>query len=221
MAPAGFRFLCLCLVVFLSPPTMLAKAKAEATEGKKAAAADASGSSGDASSSSAAAMATLAPEPISWPSQSRWGFSSEPLNPMPSLFGFPGLWKTIGADALPAGSFGATGWMDRINRNPGHLTITTSGASWFASLHRRVALAGQFNANRRILVRRADQLSFGQSTLRQLGKGGCPEPNCLPTNLLPIGFPATPCPRGRASVHPLAVRPAQPLAHPLESGRLS
>ena len=174
---------------------------------RSAAAADASGSSGDASSSSAATMATLAPEPISWPSQSRWGFSSEPLNPMPSLSGFPGLWKTIGADALPAGSFGATGWMDRINRNPGYLTITTTGASWFASLHRRVALAGQFNVNRRILVRRADQLSFGQDTLRQLGKGGCPEPNCFPTNLLPIGFPATGVPGAAPASIPLLFDP--------------
>ena len=126
---------------------------------------------------------------------------------MPSLLGFPGLWKTIGADALPAGSFGATGWMDRINRNPGQLTITTSGSSWFASLHRRVALAGQFNANRRILVRRADQLSFGQSTLRHLGKGGCPEPNCFPTNLLPIGFPATPVPVASPASIPLLFDP--------------
>ena len=205
MAQAGFRVLCLCLVVLLSPSVVLAKAKA-AEEGK-ASGADASGASSSASSSSSTAGAALASAPISWPPQGTWVSRGEPVNPMPSLFGFPGLWKTMGADALPAGSFGATGWTDRINRNPGYLTVTTSGASWFVSVHRRFAFAGQFNVNRRILVRRADQLSFGQDNLRQLGKGGCPEPNCFPTNLLPIGFPATSVPVATPASIPLLFDP--------------
>ncbi len=51
--------------------------------------------------------------------------SSEPLNPMASEWGVSGLWKVISAETPPAKSFGMSGWYDRINRNPGFLTITT------------------------------------------------------------------------------------------------
>jgi len=174
MARSFMRVLCLILAVTLIPPVLLAKPKA-----KKARA-----------TTEAAAEPQPAPSP-SPPQQATgarkaFGPSEEPLNPQSSLLGYPGLWKVIGAGGLPAKSFGGVGWIDRIGRNPGYLTITTAGTSGFVSLHPRFALDWQINANRRILVRRADQLSFGQQNLVALGKAGCPEPNCFPWNLKPI-----------------------------------
>jgi outer membrane protein OmpA-like peptidoglycan-associated protein len=116
------------------------------------------------------------------------GQSDDPVNPQPSLLGYPGLFRAIGAGGLPAKSFGGSAWIDRINRNPGFLTITTIGASGFVSVHKRVAFDVQVNINRRILVRRADQLSLGQQNLVAFGFGGCPEWNCYPWRLTPVVF---------------------------------
>lgn len=100
---------------------------------------------------------------------------NDPYYPMASLSGLTGLWKVISAESTPAGSFGATGWIDRINRNPGQLTITSAGPSLFVSPHRRVEIGLEIDADTRVLTRRQDQLSLGQATLNSLNySGGCP-----------------------------------------------
>jgi outer membrane protein OmpA-like peptidoglycan-associated protein len=180
MTKTLLRVLCLVVVLSLIPPVLLAQAKKTA---KGAAKTTAEEKGGGAAKKKAAATKT--PSKTKSRPTSSLASSDEPLNPQPSLWGYPGLWKTVGAGGLPATSFGATGWVDRINRNPGYLTITTFGTSGFYSFSQRFALDYQVNINRRVLVRRADQLSFGQQRLTLFGKGGCPEPNCFPTYLLP------------------------------------
>jgi outer membrane protein OmpA-like peptidoglycan-associated protein len=185
MTKTLLRVLCLVVVLSLIPPVLLAQAKKTA---KGAAKTTAEEKGGGAAKKKAAAKKT--PSKTKARPTSSLASSDEPLNPQPSLWGYPGLWKTVGAGGLPARSFGGAGWVDRINRNPGYLTITTFGTSGFYSFSQRFALDYQVNINRRVLVRRADQLSFGQQRLTRFGKGGCREPNCFPTYLLPtVTFP--------------------------------
>jgi outer membrane protein OmpA-like peptidoglycan-associated protein len=185
MARTFLRVLCLVVVLSLTPPVLVAQAKKTAKGAAKTAAEEQGGGSAKKKPT-----ATKKPSKTKARPTSSLASSDEPLNPQPSLWGYPGLWKTVGAGGLPARSFGGTGWVDRINRNPGYLTITTFGTSGFYSFSQRFALDYQVNINRRVLVRRADQLSFGQQRLTLFGKGGCPEPNCFPTYLLPtVTFP--------------------------------
>jgi len=100
--------------------------------------------------------------------------SSDPITPQASEWGLTGLWKVISAETPPARSFGGSGWYDRINRNPGQQTISTAGWSGFLSITERIELGVQMNVHRRILARRIDQLGFGQATLFNEGKQGCP-----------------------------------------------
>jgi hypothetical protein len=86
-----------------------------------------------------------------------------------SITGNTGLWKVLVADTLNRGQIAVSAWYDRTNRNPGFLTISTSGFSAAAGLKHRLEVAASFEANRRILVRRADQLSFGQQALGLFG----------------------------------------------------
>lgn len=179
MARLVVRILCLGLILILTAATAVAKPKAKAKKTQDS-----------ANASSSAAASPAVPPPGSQDSGLRRTFSfsaaDEPLNPQPSLFGFPGLWKAIGAQALPPKSFGGSAFYDRINRNPGFLTISDVGWSGFVSLHERFALAGRMTINRRILMRRADQLSFGQERLATLFFGACPFPKCFPSQLTPI-----------------------------------
>lgn len=135
----------------------------------------------------------------------------DPFNPMASEYGLTGLWKVISADTPPARSFGLTTFIDRINRNPGQMTITTVGEGLFFSPHDRVELGVQVNVNRRVLARRQDQLSWGQATLFGRGfSGGCP--GC-PILQAPVRMPGLLIPQlrntqnnaltGRAGFYPL------------------
>src|SRR5258706_7920232 len=135
----------------------------------------------------------------------------DPFNPTASEYGVTGLWKVISADTPPARSFGITTFIDRINRNPGQLTITTIGEGLFFSPHDRVELGVQVNLNRRVLSRRQDQLSWGQATLFTRGfSGGCA---ACPILLAPVPMPGALIPQlrnpqnnaltGRAGFYPL------------------
>jgi hypothetical protein len=87
------------------------------------------------------------------------------VNPQASIWGGIGLWKTLSADTPPAKSWGTSGWMDRVSRNPGQMTITQTGTSLFFSPSNRLELMVRFNVNTRILARRDDELSLGQATM--------------------------------------------------------
>jgi hypothetical protein len=82
-----------------------------------------------------------------------------------SLSGNTGLWKVLTPTNLPKGGVAVSVWLDRINRNPGQLTITTFGFGGSTGLNNWLELGINFEVNRRILVRRADQLSLGQQRL--------------------------------------------------------
>lgn len=135
----------------------------------------------------------------------------DPFNPMASEYGLTGLWKVISADTPPARSFGLTTFIDRINRNPGQMTITTIGESLFFSPHNRLELGVQVNLNRKVLARRQDQLSWGQATLFGLGYSGgcagCPilqAPVTMPGLLIPqLRNTQTNALTGRAGFYPL------------------
>jgi len=135
----------------------------------------------------------------------------DPFNPTASEYGVTGLWKVISADTPPARSFGLTTFIDRINRNPGQMTITTIGEGLFFSPHDRVELGVQVNLNRRVLARRQDQLSWGQAYLFGRGfSGGCPgcpilqAPVAMPGLLIPqLRNTQTNALTGRAGYYPL------------------
>ncbi len=100
------------------------------------------------------------------------------LQPNASLYGVTGLWKTLVPETLPPGQASFSVWYDRINRNPGFLTISTVGVGGAVGITRHLEFGVNFEINRRILVRRADQLSFGQ---QQLGFFGNRTPGSPPT----------------------------------------
>jgi hypothetical protein len=101
------------------------------------------------------------------------GQAPEPVNPQASIWGGIGLWKTLSAETPPAKSWGTSGWMDRVSRNPGQLTITQTGTSLFFSPSNRLELMVRFNVNTRILSRRDDELSLGQATLNSEHFNAC------------------------------------------------
>ncbi|HWP84630.1 MAG TPA: OmpA family protein [Terriglobia bacterium] len=120
------------------------------------------------------------------------------LKPTSSLSGNTGLWKVHTPTGLELGQVSFSLWADRINRNPGQLTITTYGFGGAVGLTDWMELGLNFEVNRRILVRRADQLSLGQ---QQLGFFGTKVPGAapLPSELMPgssllpqLREPATP-----------------------------
>jgi outer membrane protein OmpA-like peptidoglycan-associated protein len=100
------------------------------------------------------------------------------LTPTASLTGNTGFWNVQSASNLMRGQVAFSAWVDRINRNPGQLTITTYGFGGSAGLTDWLELGVNFDVNRRVLVRRADQLSLGQ---QQLGFFGNKTPGASPT----------------------------------------
>jgi len=99
------------------------------------------------------------------------------LQPTASLSGNTGLWKVHSPINLAPGQAAFSVWADRINRNPGLLTITTYGFGGSAGLTSWLELGVNFEVNRRILVRRASELSLGQ---QQLGFFGTKLPGAAP-----------------------------------------
>jgi hypothetical protein len=101
------------------------------------------------------------------------GQAPDPVDPQASIWGGIGLWKTLSADTPPAKSWGTDGWMDRVSRNPGQLTITQTGTSLFWGATNKLELMVRVNVSTRILSRRDDQLSLGQATLNALNYSAC------------------------------------------------
>jgi hypothetical protein len=101
------------------------------------------------------------------------GPAPEAGNPQSSIWGGIGLWKTLSADTPPAKAWGSSGWIDRINREPGQLTITETGTSVFYSFTDRFEMMVRVNVNERILSRRSDELSLGQATLNATNFAAC------------------------------------------------
>ncbi|MBI4458991.1 MAG: OmpA family protein [Acidobacteria bacterium] len=91
------------------------------------------------------------------------------LQPTASLYGNTGLWKVLSPDTLPPGQAAFSVWYDRISRNPGWLTISTIGVGGSAGLTDWLEFGASFDINRRVLVRRQNQLSFGQQQLGFFG----------------------------------------------------
>jgi hypothetical protein len=94
--------------------------------------------------------------------------------------GNTGLWKVLTADTLAPRKTSFSVWYDRINRNPGDLTISTSGVSAAYGIGDHFELGAALEANKRVLVRRQDELSFGQQALGFFGNqtpGAPPLPN--------------------------------------------
>src|SRR5215470_12420826 len=76
--------------------------------------------------------------------------------------GNTGLWRVLTAATLAPRKTSFSVWYDRTNRNPGDLTISTTGFSAAYGISDRFEFGAAFEANKRVLVRRQDQLSFGQ-----------------------------------------------------------
>ncbi len=89
--------------------------------------------------------------------------------PSSTIYGNTGLWKVFSADNLPRHQASFSVWYDRINRNPGFLTIGTVGISGAAGITDWLEFGMNFEINKHILARRQDQLSFGQQALGLFG----------------------------------------------------
>jgi len=83
--------------------------------------------------------------------------------------GNTGLWKVLTASTLAPRKASFSVWYDRTNRNPGDLTISTTGLSAAYGIADRFEFAAALEANKRVLVGRQDQLSFGQQALGLFG----------------------------------------------------
>ena len=95
------------------------------------------------------------------------------------VYGNTGLWKVFTTQTLPAGQASLSIWYDRINRDPGHLTVSTLGFSGCVGITDRLEVGVALEANRHVLVGRAEELSFGQQALGLFGnktKGSPPLP---------------------------------------------
>lgn len=118
--------------------------------------------------------------------------------PLATVYGNTGLWRVFSADNLPQHQVAFNVWYDRINRNPGFLTISTVGVSGAVGITDWLELGMNFEINKRILARRQDQLSFGQQALGFFGNKTPGSPPLLTqlmpgSNIMPqLRFPATP-----------------------------
>jgi hypothetical protein len=96
--------------------------------------------------------------------------------------GNTGLWKVLTAATLAPRKTSFSIWYDRINRNPGDLTISTTGVSAAYGIGNRFELGAALEVNKRVVVGRQDELSFGQQALGFFGNhtpGSPPFPNEL------------------------------------------
>jgi hypothetical protein len=79
------------------------------------------------------------------------------------------LWKVLTASTLARRKTSFSVWYDRTDRNPGGLTISTTGFSAAYGIGGRFELGATLEANRRVVVGRQDELSFGQQALGLFG----------------------------------------------------
>src|SRR5947207_2343671 len=85
------------------------------------------------------------------------------------IAGTTGMWKVFTADTLAAGQVSFSASYDRVNRNPGSLAVSTASFAGSFGITRRLELGAAFEASKRVVVRRPDQLSFGQQALGLFG----------------------------------------------------
>jgi hypothetical protein len=113
------------------------------------------------------------------------------------VFGSTGIWKVFTADTLAARQWSVSASYDRINRNPGALTAGTATVAGAFGITDRLEFGTAFEANKRVVVGRPDQLSFGQQALGFFGNhtpGSPPLPGELvsgSTRLPQLRSPAT------------------------------
>jgi len=79
------------------------------------------------------------------------------------------LWHVFVADTLHRGQTSFSASYDRIARNPGNLTISTTNIEGDVGITPRLEFETILEANKRVVVRRAEQLSFGQQALGFFG----------------------------------------------------
>lgn len=101
-----------------------------------------------------------------------------------TILGNTGLWKVYSAPNLPKYKASFNVFYDRINRNPGFLTISTVGVSGAYGITDWLELGMNFEINKHILARRQDQLSFGQQALGLFGTQ-TPYATPFPSELMP------------------------------------
>src|SRR6202030_3300734 len=89
--------------------------------------------------------------------------------PVATVYGNTGLWHLFTADNFGKGQAGFNVFYDRINRNPGFLTLSAVGVSGAVGLTNWLEFGANFDINDHMLVRRADELSFGQQSLGLFG----------------------------------------------------
>lgn len=115
-----------------------------------------------------------------------------------AIYGDTGLWKVLTAETLPVRQASLSAWYDRSNRNPGYLTISTFRLGGSVGITDRLEVGVSLEANRHVLVGRANELSFGQQALGFFGNKDPGSPP-LPTELVAgssrvpqLRFPPTP-----------------------------
>ncbi len=117
-----------------------------------------------------------------WATPSFAGDNSSDPPPVAGVYGNTGLWKVFAAQTLRGGQASFSIWCDRINRNPGRLTVSAVGFSGSYGLTDRLEIGADMEANRHVLVGRAEELSFGQQALGFFGnktRGSPPLPSEL------------------------------------------
>jgi hypothetical protein len=123
---------------------------------------------------------------------------SQPFQPTASASGNMGFWKVLTAENIEAGRSSIAMFYDRVDRNPGYLAITTTSIGAAIGITSHLEFGAAFEANRRVLVRRQDQLSFGQQALgffgdRTPGSPPLPEERVAGSSRMPqLRFPPTP-----------------------------
>jgi hypothetical protein len=91
--------------------------------------------------------------------------------PTPGIFGSAGVWKVFMPDSLAARQASFSASYDKVNRNPGNLTISTMRLAASVGITGRFEFSSVLEANRRVLVGQPEQLSFGQQALGLFGNG--------------------------------------------------
>ncbi len=97
-----------------------------------------------------------------WPAE-----NSTPADP--GLYGNTGFWKVLTAETLQKRQASFSLWYDRINRNPGYLTVGTTGLAGCFGITGRLEFGASLEAYRHVRVGRGEQLSFGQQALGLFG----------------------------------------------------
>jgi hypothetical protein len=105
-----------------------------------------------------------------------WAYAGTDPSSVAAIYGNTGLWKVLTSQTLSPGQSSFSLWCDRINRNPGRLTVSTFGFSGSWGITRRLEFGANLEAYRHVLVGRAEELSFGQQALGFFGskKPGSP-----------------------------------------------